>query len=51
MISSLLLSLLPLLVPAAAMRGEPGLLLAKHAPASVVAAPGLSGSGGAAPGI
>ena len=43
--SCLLLSLLPLLVPAAAVRGEPGLLLAKHAPASVVAAPGLSGSG------
>mmetsp|Transcript_19588 Transcript_19588/g.63127 ORF Transcript_19588/g.63127 Transcript_19588/m.63127 type:complete len:215 (-) Transcript_19588:337-981(-) len=44
--SSLLLSLLLLLDPAAAVRGEPGLLLAKHAPASVVAAPGLSGSGG-----
>ncbi|EOD17108.1 hypothetical protein EMIHUDRAFT_124127, partial [Emiliania huxleyi CCMP1516] len=44
--SSLLLSLLLLLDPAAAVRGEPGLLLAKHAPASVMAAPGLSGSGG-----
>ncbi|EOD22698.1 hypothetical protein EMIHUDRAFT_95349 [Emiliania huxleyi CCMP1516] len=42
--SSLLLSLLLLLDPAAPVRGEPG-LLAKHAPALVVAAPGLSGSG------